>query len=128
MVFKLEKTAMYRFFTCLPATVMLILLTAAHAQTADQLRAFDKKWADATTHADFSALADILSDDLTYTHSSGETQNKAKFIVSIRSKELLYHSIEFESANVRSYGNVAIISSHVRVKVTADGHDAHVHA
>ena len=119
---------MYRFFKCPPTTLLLILLTAAHAQTPDQLRALDKKWADLTTHADSSALGDILSDDLTYTHSSGETQSKAKFIAAIRSKELQYHSIEFDSADVRSYGNVAIISSHVRVKVTADGHDATVHA
>jgi ketosteroid isomerase-like protein len=124
---KPEKSAMYGFTKCFPATVMLILITAAHAQTPDQFRAFDKKWADATTHGDLSALADILSDDLTYTHSSGKTQSKAQFIASIRSKELQYHSIEFESADVRDYGNVAIISSHIRVKVTADGHDINVH-
>ena len=69
-----------------------------------------------------------MSDDLTYTHSSGETQSKIQFVASIRSKELQYHSIEFETADVRAYGNVAIVSSHVRVKVTANGHDVNVHA
>jgi ketosteroid isomerase-like protein len=108
--------------------MMLIVFLAAHAQKLDPLRALDRKWADATIHADYSALANVLSEDLTYTHSSGETQNKAQFIASIRSKELQYHSIEFESAEVRDYGNVAITSSHVRVKVTAGGHDLTVHA
>jgi hypothetical protein len=79
-------------------------------------------------HADLAALNNILSDDLTYTHSSGETKNKAEFIASIRGKELQYHSIEFESAEARSYGNTAIISSHVRVQVTAFGHDLSLHA
>ena len=119
---------MYGFARYLPAMVLLILVTAAHAQTPDEFRAFDKKWADATAHADLSALDDILSDDLTYTHASGETQSKIQFVASIRSKELQYHSIEFETADVRAYGNVAIVSSHVRVKVTANGHDVNVHA
>jgi ketosteroid isomerase-like protein len=119
---------MYGFPKCLPAMALLILVTAADTQTRDQFRAFDKKWADATAHADLSALDDILSDDLTYTHSSGETQSKTEFIASIRSKELQYHSIDFETADVRAYGNVAIVSSHVRVKVTANGHDVNVHA
>jgi ketosteroid isomerase-like protein len=107
---------------------MMLIVLAAHAQTPDQLRALDRTWADATIHADYSALGDILSDDLTYTHSSGETQSKAQFIASIRNKELQYHSIEVESADMRDYGNVAITSSHVRVKVTAGGHDLTVHA
>lgn len=119
---------MYGFPKCVPATVLLILVTAAQPQTPDEFRAFDKKWADATTHTDLSALNDILSDDLTYTHSSGETQSKAQFIDSIRSKELQYHSIEFEKADVRAYGDIAIVSSHVRVKVTANGHDVNVDA
>ena len=119
---------MHRVPKCLSATMMLIILTAAHAQTPDRLRALDQKWADATTHSDYSALTRILSDDLIYTHSSGETQSKAQFIASIRSKELQYHSIEFESAEVRDYANVVITSSHVRVKVTTGDHDLIVHA
>jgi ketosteroid isomerase-like protein len=112
----------------LPAIALLLLMPAAYAEAPDQLKTLDHKWADATAHADLAALNTILSDDLTYTHSSGETQSKAEFIASIRSKELQYHSIEFESAEARSYGNTAIISSHVRVQVTASGHDLSVHA
>ena len=113
---------------CLPAIVGLMLLTAAHAETSEQAQALDRKWAEATTRVDVAVLNQILSDDLTYTHSSGETQGKAEFIASVRSKELQYHSIEFESANVRFYGNAVLISSHVRVQVTAAGHDQSVHA
>jgi ketosteroid isomerase-like protein len=112
----------------LPAILLLIFMPASYAAAPAQLKTLDQKWADATMHADLAALNTILSDDLTYTHSSGETQTKAEFIASIRSKELQYHSIEFESAEARSYGNTAIISSHVRVQVTASGHDLSVHA
>ena len=113
---------------CLPAIVGLMLLTAAHAETPEQAKALDRKWAEATIHADVAVLNQILSDDLTYTHSSGETQSKAEFIASVRSTEMQYHSIEFESANVRFYGNTALVSSHVRVHVTAARHDQSVHA
>jgi ketosteroid isomerase-like protein len=113
---------------CLPAIVVLMLLTATHAETSEQAKALDRKWAEATTHADVVALDQILSEDLTYTHSSGRAQSKDEFIASVRSKELQYHSIEFESANVRLYGNIALISSHVRIQVTAGGHDQSVHA
>jgi ketosteroid isomerase-like protein len=105
-----------------------MLLTAAHAETSEQAKALDRKWAEAATHADAAVLNQILSDDLTYTHSSGNTQSKTEFIASVRAKDLQYHSIEFESASVRFYGNTALISSHVRVQVTAAGHDQTVHA
>jgi ketosteroid isomerase-like protein len=65
-----------------------MLLTVAHAETTEQGKALDRKWAEATTHADVAALNQILSDDLTYTHSSGNTQSKAEFIASVRSKEV----------------------------------------
>ena|ERR1051326_5510138 len=118
---------MHEFTKYFPV-IVLILSLSAHAQTNDQLRALDRKWADAMTHPDFSALTDLLSDDLTYTHSSGETQSKTEFMASIRNGELKYHSIEFETAVPRSYKGVAIISSHVRVKVTAGGHNVNLHA
>jgi ketosteroid isomerase-like protein len=113
---------------CLPAIVGLLLLTAAHAETSEQAKALDRKWAEATIHADVAALNQILSDNLTYTHSSGNTQSKIEFIASVRSKELQYRSIEFETADVRFYGSTALISSHVRIQVTAAGHDQSVHA
>src|SRR4051812_12767685 len=99
----------------LPAILLLIFMPASYAAAPAQLKTLDQKWADATMHADLAALNTILSDDLTYTHSSGKTKTKADFIASIRSKKLKYPSIKFKSAEARFYENTAIISSHVRV-------------
>lgn len=62
-------------------------------------------------HADAAALKHTLADDLTYTHTGGNTQTKAEFISSLREKKMRYNSIEFEDANARVYGNTAVIAS-----------------
>ena len=72
-------------------------------------------------HADAAALKHTLADDLTYTHTGGNTQTKAEFISSLREKKIRYNSIEFEDANARVYGNTAVIASRAQVKVTVDG-------
>lgn len=112
---------------CLPILLFAALLATAHAQTPEQAKSLDRKWADATMHADATALNDLLADDLTYTHTGGNTQTKAEFIVSLREKKIRYDSIEFEDANARVYGNTAVITSRVHVKVTVDGRDVTLH-
>lgn len=107
--------------------ILGVLLSAAQGQTAEQAKALDRKWAEATMHADTAALNQILADDLTYTHTGGNTQTKADFISSLRENKIRYNSIEFEDANARIYGNTIVISSHVRVKVTVDGRDVSLH-
>jgi ketosteroid isomerase-like protein len=111
----------------LPIALFVALLATAHAQTPEQAKTLDRKWADATMHADAAALNDLLADDLTYTHTGGNTQTKAEFIASVREKKIRYDSIEFEDTNARVYGNTAVITSRVHVKVTVDGRDVTLH-
>ena len=59
-------------------TLMLgFWLSAANAQSPEQIQALDREWAQACVQADIAKLEQILSDDLSYTHSSGQTQTKA---------------------------------------------------
>jgi len=111
----------------LPIAFFAALLAVAHAQTPEQAKSLDREWAEATMHADAAALDHILADDLTYTHTGGNTQTKAEFISSLREKKIRYNSIEFEDANARVYGNTAVIASRVHVKVTVDGRDISLH-
>jgi ketosteroid isomerase-like protein len=109
-------------------TLTLVLsLAAANAQTPDQIQALDREWAQACVQADIAKLEQILSDDLTYTHSSGQTQTKAEFIATVREGKTRYRSIEFLQSNVRIYGNSAVSNSEVRVNLTVDGKDVSVH-
>jgi ketosteroid isomerase-like protein len=109
-------------------TLMLGLAFAtAGAQTPEQIQALDREWAQACVQSDIAKLEQILSDDLTYTHSSGQIQNKAEFIATIREGKTRYRSIEFQQSNVRIYGNSAVSNSEVRVNLTIDGKDVSVH-
>jgi ketosteroid isomerase-like protein len=112
---------------CLPVLISLLFSTAVCAQTPSQAKALDRQWAHATVKADVVALNRLLSDDLTYTHSSGETQSKAEFIDSVRKGELRYNSIDFESSNARVYGNTAVIVSRLRIMLTARGQNINLH-
>src|SRR6201987_1435950 len=108
-------------------TLTLGLSLAARAQTPEQIQFLDREWAQACVQADIAKLEQILSDDLTYTHSSGQTQTKAEFIATVREGKTRYRSIEFLQSRVRIYGNSAVSNSEVRVNLTVDGKDVIVH-
>jgi ketosteroid isomerase-like protein len=108
-------------------TLTLGLSLAARAQTPEQIQFLDREWAQACVQANIAKLEQILSDDLTYTHSSGQTQTKAEFIATVREGKTRYRSIEFLQSNVRIYGNSAVSNSEVRVNLTVDGKDVSVH-
>jgi ketosteroid isomerase-like protein len=108
-------------------TLTLGLSLAARAQTPEQIQFLDREWAQACVQADIAKLEQILSDDLTYTHSSGQTQTKAEFIATVREGKTRYRSIEFLQSSVRIYGNSAVSNSEVRVNLTVDGKDVSVH-
>ena len=101
---------------------------AANAETPEQIQALDREWAQACVQADIGKLEQILSDDLTYTHSSGQKQTKAEFIATVREGKTRYRSIEFEQSIARIYGNAAVTNNQVRVNLTVDGRDVSVHA
>ena len=102
-------------------------LAGASAETPEQIQALDREWAQACVQSDIAKLEQILSDDLTYTHSSGQTQSKAGFIATIREGKTRYRSIDFQESSVRIYGDSAVSNSEVRVNLTIDGKDVSVH-
>jgi len=106
---------------------LALSFAVANAETPEQIQALDREWAQACVQADIAKLEQILSDDLTYTHSSGQTQTKAEFIATVREGKTRYRSIEFQQSSVRIYGNSAVTNNEVRVNLTIDGKDVSVH-
>ena len=102
-------------------------LAAANAETPEQIQALDREWAQACVQADIAKLEQILADDLTYTHSSGQIQTKTEFIATIREGKTRYRSIEFQQSTVRIYENSAVSNSEVRVNLTVKNKDVSVH-
>jgi ketosteroid isomerase-like protein len=103
-------------------------LAAALAETPEQIQALDREWAQACVQADVGKLDQMLNDDLTYTHSSGQKQTKAEFVATVREGKTRYRSIEFQQSSARIYGNAAVTNNDVRVNLTVDGRDVSVHA
>lgn len=70
---------------------------------------------------DVAALDEILSEDLTYTHTSGEVDSKEQFISTLRSGALRYESITPERPQVRVYGSAAIVTGTSLMKIEVHG-------
>jgi ketosteroid isomerase-like protein len=63
--------------------------------------------AKATIDKDVATLNKIYSDDLTYSHSSSQTQTKAEVLKAIESPNKA-EFMKFSDMHVRTYGNVAL--------------------
>ena len=72
---------------------------------------------EAILHADTAALERLLSDDLTYTHSTGRVDSKTSFIRSIQSGDLTYVAIQPDELRVRVYGDAAVLTGRSAMKV-----------
>src|SRR5206468_2297733 len=79
-------------------------LIAADAKTVEAVKNAERAWAAATVKGDAATLGNLLADDLTYTHSTGDTDTKKQFIANL-SGARKYHKIEYESLDARLYLN-----------------------
>ena len=94
-------------------TLFVLAAAMLHAATPDaktekQVLAALDTYKQALLKKDAAALAKVLSDDLTYTHSSNLHENKAAVIESLKNSTV-YESIDFKDPKVRVYGNTALV-------------------
>lgn len=99
----------------------LISLAALAQNAEEQIKQTDRRWAEATIKMDLAALERILSDDLTYTHSSGRTETKAEFVNATKTQSLKYESVEPQDVKVRVRGNTAILNMAASMTVRPAG-------
>ncbi len=96
--------------------------TSSGISVADALQAEDARY-EAQIDCDFDALDTLLGKDLVYVHSSTVQDTKASFIESLRSRKVVYRSMERSNTKVRIFGTVAIITGKAIFEVTARGRD-----
>jgi len=116
-----RKQARMKVFTILAVVAGLAL---AADRSADAVKAQEKLWASATVAGDEATLKQVLADDLTYTHSSGDTDNKAAFINNLKTGARKYNKVDHESMDVRMYGNTAILTATAQVETSQKGGSA----
>lgn len=78
---------------------------------------------DAMTKADGAALEKLLADELSYTHSNAQVQDKAAFISDIKSGKIKYLTVEPTDQKARIFGNMAIVTGGASVHVVQNGND-----
>jgi ketosteroid isomerase-like protein len=95
----------------------------AHAESADELavRKAIEDLTKAMVGADKSALEGLVSDQLSYGHSSGKVENKAQFVDAIASKKTIFKSISLTDGTVAVVGNNAIARHIFSAEVESGG-------
>ena len=81
----------------------------------------EQEWKTAVLRGDKSALDQLLSPELSYTHSSAKTQTKEQFIQDATGGGTTYKSIEFENAKLRQYGSTVIITESAVITTVQTG-------
>jgi ketosteroid isomerase-like protein len=105
------------------AGVLALPLAAAAPDPAAEraVLAAERAWVEAMVQADAAALAQLLSGDLVYSHSSGRTETKAEVLQVIGSRSTRYESIVFRDTKLRQYGDVMIVTEKAALRTTQSG-------
>jgi ketosteroid isomerase-like protein len=104
--------------------LLLVLSGTARAETPEEeVRAADARRITAVVDGDTAALSSFLADDLTYTHTTGQVENKEQFLAGISSGKLDYQSIQPSEVQVRVYATTAVMTGRAEMKVNAQGKD-----
>jgi hypothetical protein len=72
---------------------------------------------------DYPALERLLSDDLSYTHSTAAVDTKPRYLESLRSGRLKYKSLDHEQQQVRLYGDTAVLTGLSKVCSIVEGQE-----
>ena len=91
----------------------------------------EQEWVNALIKADIAKLETLYADTLVYTHSSGQVDDKAKYIAALKAGTPKYLSLDRDNIKVNVYGDSAVVTCHVLIKLsdrTVDARMIHVYA
>lgn len=76
---------------------------------------------------DTATLGELLSDGMTYVHSSGGKDGKQDYLQKISSGALRYESVEFLAPVARVIGSVGLVTASMRATISGDtGNRRHI--
>jgi hypothetical protein len=101
---------MKQLVLCLLALTCCLRAAEPTASVRQSVLSAQKEWINAVLKGDKSMLEKLLTEDLSYTHSSAKTQTKQEFIQDATGGGTTYKSIEFTDAKLRQYGNTVVIT------------------
>ena len=86
-----------------------------------QILKLERERLTAMIDADSEALDAILSDELTYVHTTTREDSKKSLIQSLVRGTLSYESMDTDDVKVRIYGDAAVVTGSAEIKVSTGG-------
>jgi ketosteroid isomerase-like protein len=106
----------------LPMLLIAVGTAAAADSKVEAVKAAEKTWATATVAGDEATLKKVLADDLTYTHSTGDTDSKSVYIDNLKTGVRKYNKLDHDpEMQVRIYGNTAVLRASAQVATSSKG-------
>ena len=110
------------------AAVLLVMVVRGGAEETAEAAVLKREEArlQAMVKVDVAALEDVLADDLSYVHASGDADTKREFIDSILTGRLKYKQLDREGVAVRVYGDAAVVTGRGHFQVRSGENDLDV--
>jgi ketosteroid isomerase-like protein len=102
----------------LAVSIFWIFAMCAFAADPAAVQEAARGWTQAAVKQDAEGLQRFLADDLQYAHAGGQTQNKEQYIAAVTRGPARYESLSFSDIKVRFYGDAAVLTGFVDVKMT----------
>jgi ketosteroid isomerase-like protein len=109
--------------------LMLLFLSQAAAYSAQnskdeqELRKLDERRTAAILKRDIPMLEQLMTDDFTYTHSSGNVQTKAEFLGDMKSGAWRYMSLNLSGVKMKIFENTAVLTGRCDMTGVMGGKD-----
>ena len=86
----------------------------------EEVLALQGKRADAMVREDIGTLANLLADDLSYTHSDGRRDTKESFLSLIAAPGMRYLGVDYSNQQVIDCGDVVILRGTARIRLVRE--------
>ena len=83
----------------------------------EEVLALEGKRTDAMVREDIGALASLLADDLSYTHSDGRTDTKESFLNLIAGPAIRYLGVDYANQEVIDCGDAVVVRGAARMRL-----------
>ncbi len=110
-------------------TLSLLTISACLALAADNsvVERAERDFGKALAGGDVARLDKLISNDLLYTHSGGNTDTKISYLDGLKSGNLRYALFEYQNLEVKPYGDTALVFGVVHVKSVTKGTPSESH-
>jgi hypothetical protein len=94
--------------------------------TSDKIIALEKRRYQAMLAGDAAALDELCSDDLIYTHSKGDHDDKGSYLHKVASRHFTYLEITRSADRILVLDGAALITGRMAAKVSVVGRIVHI--